>query len=307
MVQLLVKLGGDGDTEEEFLFDCQITSSIEEIADAVIEIANFQSEIQSITFHLEPRLSPLLHTDLQRKVMPLMKALSEAEAYVSKDQVQHNKPLSVYVLRDQTPISSNTVQVIWKCEKIFIQEAHVRFSGLEHLDEGTTQLWWAGKELTRGKKLCDYIGKNERTKELLEDAVYLGGENCVTIETAFNHSNGHLYSPRDLQLVPWTAIREQKAVFIIRKEKYGAPTIAFVVPRLSGLGFSRSALVSADLSGMCPNVLKRQTVKLPLLVRTFDSLDPLELLEIEDEGDPDEEDTNLVAEKRLIAPENDLL
>eukprot|EP00039_Didymoeca_costata_P016004 m.279563 g.279563 ORF g.279563 m.279563 type:complete len:291 (-) comp16323_c11_seq18:311-1183(-) len=30
------------------------------------------------------------------------------------------------------------------------------------LDEA--QLWWAGKELMRGKKLCDYIGKNEKTK-----------------------------------------------------------------------------------------------------------------------------------------------
>jgi len=25
-------------------------------------------------------------------------------------------------------------------------------------------LWWAGKELVRGKVLADYIGKNEKTK-----------------------------------------------------------------------------------------------------------------------------------------------
>lgn len=32
------------------------------------------------------------------------------------------------------------------------------------MDEDTAQLWWAGKELARGKKLLDYIGKNEKTK-----------------------------------------------------------------------------------------------------------------------------------------------
>ena len=28
----------------------------------------------------------------------------------------------------------------------------------------STQLWWAGKELVRGKKLADYVGRNEKTK-----------------------------------------------------------------------------------------------------------------------------------------------
>ena len=34
----------------------------------------------------------------------------------------------------------------------------------EVLDEETTQLWWAGKEMVRGKKLKDYVGRNEKTK-----------------------------------------------------------------------------------------------------------------------------------------------
>ena len=37
-------------------------------------------------------------------------------------------------------------------------------ASLQVLDESTVQLWWAGKELQRGKKLQDYIGKNEKTK-----------------------------------------------------------------------------------------------------------------------------------------------
>ena len=37
-------------------------------------------------------------------------------------------------------------------------------ASLHVLDENSTQLWWAGKELQRGKKLQDFIGKNEKTK-----------------------------------------------------------------------------------------------------------------------------------------------
>ena len=32
------------------------------------------------------------------------------------------------------------------------------------LDENTTQLWWAGKELLRSKTLEAFTGKNEKTK-----------------------------------------------------------------------------------------------------------------------------------------------
>ncbi len=28
----------------------------------------------------------------------------------------------------------------------------------------SAELWWAGKELQRGKLLCDFVGKNEKTK-----------------------------------------------------------------------------------------------------------------------------------------------
>ena len=37
-------------------------------------------------------------------------------------------------------------------------------ASLEVLDESNSSLWWAGKEMLRGKKLSDYVGKNEKTK-----------------------------------------------------------------------------------------------------------------------------------------------
>ena len=41
-------------------------------------------------------------------------------------------------------------------------------ASLQVLDESTSQLWWAGKELQRGKKLQDFIGKNEKTKLIVK-------------------------------------------------------------------------------------------------------------------------------------------
>lgn len=37
-------------------------------------------------------------------------------------------------------------------------------ASLQVITEDECQLWWAGKEMQRGKKLQDYIGKNEKTK-----------------------------------------------------------------------------------------------------------------------------------------------
>lgn len=35
---------------------------------------------------------------------------------------------------------------------------------MDVLDKEITTLWWAGKEMIPGKKLADYVGKNEKTK-----------------------------------------------------------------------------------------------------------------------------------------------
>ena len=37
-------------------------------------------------------------------------------------------------------------------------------AGLQVLEDSNTQLWWAGKDMTPGKKLADFVGKNEKTK-----------------------------------------------------------------------------------------------------------------------------------------------
>lgn len=49
-------------------------------------------------------------------------------------------------------------------KKIDSDIMHVLQASLQVIPEKEAQLWWAGKELHRDKKLQDYIGKNEKTK-----------------------------------------------------------------------------------------------------------------------------------------------
>ncbi|CAN4096045.1 unnamed protein product [Withania somnifera] len=157
MVGVHVKHGGNS----EFLYETETCSTIDEISKDIIEIANHQSKIQFLAVRFEPHLSKLQG---DAKVMPLVRALSEATSYTSKDQVRHNKPLSIYVLRDHTRSIEKEFLVIYSVIGLSSSDFQQFLSDLHILEENTVQLLWAGKELTRGKKLCDFIGRNEKTK-----------------------------------------------------------------------------------------------------------------------------------------------
>lgn len=41
-------------------------------------------------------------------------------------------------------------------------------ASLEVITEDECQLWWAGQQMQKGKKLQDYVGKNEKTKLVIK-------------------------------------------------------------------------------------------------------------------------------------------
>ncbi|XP_057981789.1 uncharacterized protein LOC131167052 [Malania oleifera] len=160
MVRIHVKHGENFD--REFLFDCPSISEIREIAENVIQISNLQLKIQRLVAELEPRLSHL-HGD--SKAISLSRALSEAKSYASKDQALHNRTLLPNLLKDHIQIIER--ELVLNYQLLGLSDSgqfQVFVTGSEHLNEDTTQLCWAGKELMREKKLCDYIGRNEKTK-----------------------------------------------------------------------------------------------------------------------------------------------
>ncbi|PSS33466.1 UPF0769 protein like [Actinidia chinensis var. chinensis] len=167
MVRVQVKHGGGGVSDEqmEFLYECPTTSTIEEIARDLTEISNLQSTIRRFVLQLEPRLS--LH-DQPKKAMNLHRALSEAKSYASQAQVLHNKPLSHYALKDHVKSVEREFSANYRIMGFPDSSLQQLLTGLELLQEDKVELLWAGKKLLKGKQLCDYIGKNEKTKIVLK-------------------------------------------------------------------------------------------------------------------------------------------
>ncbi|KAJ4979217.1 hypothetical protein NE237_009997 [Protea cynaroides] len=170
MVRILVKVKHKEDEEEmQFLYDCPSTTGIDEIARTVIEIFNLQIKIQRLALALESRLLQLgIHSN---EAAPLMRALSEAKAYASKDQVLHGKLLSPHILRDHIQTIEKQVMLNEAIGLSDLTQLHQFLSDSStdsvRLQEDSTQLLWAGKELMKSKRLCDYVGNNEKTKLIL--------------------------------------------------------------------------------------------------------------------------------------------
>ena len=54
--------------------------------------------------------------------------------------------------------------LIFFLNKYTIFHTQIIKASLSVLEESNTQLWWAGKQLEKEKKLFEYIGRNEKTK-----------------------------------------------------------------------------------------------------------------------------------------------
>ncbi|CAA7389557.1 unnamed protein product [Spirodela intermedia] len=161
MVVLHVK----GEAEEkQFLYECSAGSPMEDVLTAVVLIHNLQSKI----LHLSVRLRELFFEGSPLETwtdstISLYRSASEAETYASKDQVLHKRPLLPHILRDHVQSLEKEIIVSPLMESSEVKLAQL-LSDFVPLNGEMAQLWVAGKELLRGKQLCDYIGKNEKTK-----------------------------------------------------------------------------------------------------------------------------------------------
>lgn len=102
----------------------------------------------------------------------------EAKAKVSKEQVAANILLTSETIKDSLDQMRGAVMIVYpmglpphdpiRQELENTEDLSGTQASLQVLDESTAQLWWAGKELQRGKKLQDFIGKNEKTKLIIK-------------------------------------------------------------------------------------------------------------------------------------------
>ncbi|XP_065871459.1 uncharacterized protein [Euphorbia lathyris] len=165
MVRIQVKHGGESQTEWEFLYNCDSVCQIEDISHEIVQISNLQLKLGRLAVELEPRLLAF-HGNSQ--AVPLIRALSEAKSYASKDQILYNKAISCFVLKDHVQAVEREVmenyQLLGFENPNQVQQL---LTDVELFREEATQLHWAGKHLMRDKRLCDYIGMNDKTKIVL--------------------------------------------------------------------------------------------------------------------------------------------
>lgn len=108
----------------------------------------------------------------------LNKTASEAKAKISRfwfqKLVQSDMTLNQIIIKDALDMLRGATMIVYPMglppyEPIRLElENQEDLSGTqasnEVIEENLAQLWWAGKEIQRGKKLKDYVGINEKTK-----------------------------------------------------------------------------------------------------------------------------------------------
>ncbi|XP_067849281.1 cilia- and flagella-associated protein 298 [Heptranchias perlo] len=114
------------------------------------------------------------HAPNQAMKEVLKKTIEEAKALISKKQVQANVCVTMEMVKDALDQLRGAVMIVYPMGLPPHDPIQQEFEGKEDLsglqagkmvtEESEAQLWWAGKELQRGKKLSDYVGKNEKTK-----------------------------------------------------------------------------------------------------------------------------------------------
>ncbi|XP_030648736.1 cilia- and flagella-associated protein 298 [Chanos chanos] len=114
------------------------------------------------------------HAPNQRMKDVLMKTVEEAKALISKKQVQANVCVTMEMVKEALDQLRGAVMIVYPMGLPPHDPIQMEFENKEDLTgtqaslqvipEEEAQLWWASKEMQRGKKLQDYVGKNEKTK-----------------------------------------------------------------------------------------------------------------------------------------------
>ncbi|KAL6098684.1 cfap298 [Pungitius sinensis] len=108
----------------------------------------------------------------------LLRTVEDAKALISKKQVEANVCFTVEMVKEALDPLRGAVMIVYPMGLPPHDPIRMEFENQEDLSgtqaslqvitEDECQLWWAGKEMQRGKKLQDYIGKNEKTKLIVK-------------------------------------------------------------------------------------------------------------------------------------------
>ncbi|XP_048840502.1 cilia- and flagella-associated protein 298 [Brienomyrus brachyistius] len=118
------------------------------------------------------------HAPNEKMKEVLRKTTEEAKALVSKKQVQAGVCVTMEMVREALDMLRGAVMIVYPMGLPPHDPIRMEFENKEDLSgtqaslqvipEEEAQLWWAGKEMQTGKKLQDYVGRNEKTKIMVK-------------------------------------------------------------------------------------------------------------------------------------------
>jgi len=104
----------------------------------------------------------------------IRKTVSEAKERISVKQAETGVSLRLDVINDTIDLLRGAMTIVYpmglpphetiRQELDGTRDLTGTEDGAEIINPSETELWWAGKQLVRGKKLQDFTGKNEKTK-----------------------------------------------------------------------------------------------------------------------------------------------
>ncbi|KAJ3336317.1 hypothetical protein HDU93_003093 [Gonapodya sp. JEL0774] len=108
----------------------------------------------------------------------VLRTIAEARARMSADLVKLKQPTTLQALTEALNNINGALMIAYPMGLPEYEPAREILDGTEDLsskaiskellDPKTCTLWWAGKELTRDKKLSDYVGRNEKTTAIVK-------------------------------------------------------------------------------------------------------------------------------------------
>jgi len=120
----------------------------------------------------------ILEDDVTKKIM---EEVTAAKEYISPKRAEQRKITTIDELNKHIQLMYGGVMIgypayhglgDWEpCRVIFEDKTDILKKdepNQDYYQYDTTCMWYAGKELERGKFLCDYIGKNEKTKVVVK-------------------------------------------------------------------------------------------------------------------------------------------
>lgn len=176
MVKIKVKCAFD----IQFLVQSPLTTGLAELLPELVGVYNGILRIRSAIRNLDELLKHLETNSGSSRYDPgveepplsdrcvLSKVAAEAKARVSKEQLESGRCITKDLIASTAEMFISTFSVLKLPEDV----SELKRAVLESLDsadvegklaEDEAQLWWAGKELTKDKKLRDFVGSNEKT------------------------------------------------------------------------------------------------------------------------------------------------